>query len=146
MTRIDFYILPDINPRSRLPFACRLIDKAYRLGHKVFIQAAEADAYEMDELLWQHQPESFLPHNLLGEGPNTSPPIQIGYGQSSGNHRDVLVNLTGSVPTFYNQFNRVAEIVTQDDTTKQASRINFKYYRAQGHSPHSHDLSGNESN
>ncbi|MBL4869145.1 MAG: DNA polymerase III subunit chi [Pseudomonadales bacterium] len=141
MIRVDFYILSDPAPKSRLSFACRLTEKAYRMGHKVFIQATEEEAYEMDELLWQQKPESFLPHNILGEGPNAPPPIQIGHGQNTGKHHDVLINLTDTVPEFFNRFKRVAEIVPQDEILKQASRTNFKFYRDNGCDLHSHDLS-----
>ncbi|MBL4794431.1 MAG: DNA polymerase III subunit chi [Pseudomonadales bacterium] len=140
MTRVDFYILPDQSPQARLPFACRLVEKAYRMGHKIFILASEEDAHQLDELLWQQKPDSFLPHNILGEGPNAPPPIQIGYGQDAGNHRDVLINLTEKVPEYFGRFNRVTEIVPQDDAIKQASRINFKFYREKGCTVNSHDL------
>ena len=141
MTRVDFYILPEMDPKSRLPFACRLVEKAYRMGHSIFIQAGAEDALEMDELLWQQKPESFLPHNILGEGPNAPPPIQIGHGQDAGKHHDVLINLSETVPAFFSRFNRVAEIVTQDEAIKQASRVSFKFYRDRGYPLQSHDLS-----
>ena len=144
MTRVDFYILTETDPKSRLPFACRLAEKAYRQGHKVFIQATEVEALEIDELLWQQKPESFLPHNILGEGPNAPPPIQIGYGQNAGKHRDVLINLTSDVPAFFNQFKRVAEIVPQDEPLKQKSRICYQRYRKEGCDLHSHNIAANK--
>ena len=32
MTQIDFYLVPGESVENRLRFACRLTDKAYRLG------------------------------------------------------------------------------------------------------------------
>ena len=37
MTRIDFYIVQHSEPSSRERFACRLAEKAYRLGHRIYI-------------------------------------------------------------------------------------------------------------
>ena len=36
MTRIDFYILRSADIRNRQLLACRLTEKAYRLGHTVY--------------------------------------------------------------------------------------------------------------
>ncbi|MGD8642852.1 MAG: DNA polymerase III subunit chi, partial [Chromatiales bacterium] len=34
MTRVDFYLLRDSHPLARQRFACRMAEKAYRLGHR----------------------------------------------------------------------------------------------------------------
>ncbi|MEZ5578324.1 MAG: DNA polymerase III subunit chi [Candidatus Competibacteraceae bacterium] len=51
--------------------ACRLADKAYGLGHTVYLfTASEARAAALDDLLWTFRQDSFVPHErypLVGE-------------------------------------------------------------------------------
>ena len=37
--RVDFYVLAAADATARLRFACRLAEKAYRLGHRVHLHA-----------------------------------------------------------------------------------------------------------
>lgn len=140
MTRVDFYILPEQTQEARFGFACKLIEKAYRRGHKIIVHADEAEAFEIDELLWTYKAESFLPHNIVGEGPNVPPPIQITFNEQPGRHHDLLINLANNVPGMFNRFNRVIEIVDQDETRKNLSRENYKFYKSHGCQLHSHDM------
>lgn len=53
MTRVDFYVLPVSEPHGRLSFACRLAEKAWLGGHKVYLHGEDdAAARSLDELLW----------------------------------------------------------------------------------------------
>ncbi|MEZ5576592.1 MAG: DNA polymerase III subunit chi [Candidatus Competibacteraceae bacterium] len=71
MPRIDFYVLPDQKENGRALLACRLADKAYGLGHTVYLfTASEARAAALDDLLWTFRQDSFVPHErypLVGE-------------------------------------------------------------------------------
>lgn len=130
MTAIDFYILPEASPLSRLQFVCRLIEKIYQQKHRIYIHAEnKMQAHQLDELLWTYRDDSFLPHNLYGEGPEPAPPIQIGFEVTPEKQRDVLINLTAQVPVFHAQFQRVLEIVAQD--AQEAARERYRFYRAQ---------------
>jgi DNA polymerase-3 subunit chi len=61
--RIDFYVLPDHQEKGRSLLACRLADKAYSLGHTVYLFASsEARAAALDDLLWTFRQDSFIPH------------------------------------------------------------------------------------
>jgi len=44
------------------------------------------------------------------------------------------------VPAFYQQFARILEVVTQDETITQLARARFKFYKSQGHAIHTHKL------
>ncbi len=146
MTRVDFYILADSSPRARDIFACRLVEKAYNLGHGVYIHAADASqAQALDKLLWTFKQNSFLPHGLEGESPDPQVPVIIGHqprledpGQSQ--QRPVLVNLAPEVPLFFSSFERVAEIVDQSETHKTAGRQRYRFYRDRGYSLESHNI------
>ncbi len=68
MTRIDFYVLSSSEEVGRLRLACRLADKIFRLGKKLYIHTENAKQnQELDNLLWTFQDISFLPHDIASE-------------------------------------------------------------------------------
>ena len=141
MPRIDFYILQETAPQARLLLTCKLIEKAYKNRHRVYVNAADtAQAQQLDELLWTYRDDSFLPHNLYGEGPEPAPPIQIGYQTTPAKQRDILVNLSADVPEYFTQFARVLEIVTNDPALQTTAREHYRHYRASGHEINTHKL------
>ena len=141
MPRIDFYIIEETGPALRLRLACRLIEKAYKNKHRIYVNAdSQAQANQLDELLWTYKEDSFLPHNLYGDGPEPAPPIQIGFEKTPDKHRDILLNLSKSIPDFYKQFTRVLEIVSNDPEIQNTSRENYKSYINEGHDINTHKL------
>jgi DNA polymerase III subunit chi len=128
--RVDFYVLTNSDPNQKLLTACRLIEKAYNNGHRVFVYCDnQTQAHDVDELLWTYKEESFIPHNLQGEGPEPSPAVQIGYDPKLCNYNDILINLSESIPVFFTQFKRTLEIVATDEAAKEISRQHYRYYK-----------------
>ncbi len=141
MPKIDFYILATGTAKAHFQLACRLIEKAYKNGHRVYVHTEnEKEAHAIDELLWTYRDDSFIPHNLYGEGPEPAPPIQIGFQEKPEKHRDILINLSHSVPAFFSQFNRILEVVSTDPDTQARARENYRAYRTQGHDITTHKL------
>ena len=138
MTRVDFYILRQHEEAERNQFACRLIEKAFVLRHRIHVQAKhETHAQELDTLLWGFREESFLPHGMLEAGS----PIQLGWGDNDpGDHHDLLINLALAIPPFFSRFERVSEVVCQQPEVLEASRINWKFYQHRGYPLQSHRL------
>ena len=137
--QIDFYILND--DVDRLSFACQLIEKAYRRQHRLFIQCShEQQAHQLDDKLWLYKVNSFIPHNIQGEGPNQPPPVQLGYSEQANGYNDILINLSLEVPSFHTQFKRVIEIVDTNEDTKQALREHYRYYQSQSYKINSHKI------
>lgn len=142
MPRVDFYVLGGQRPNGRLLLACRLAEKAYDLGHKVYVHAAGREqAMQLDELLWTFRDGSFVPHALAPVAENDLSPVRIGWAeQAPPPPAAVLINLGHEVPAFFNRFERVAELVDQDPETLRRSRERFRFYRMKGCSPDSHKL------
>lgn len=141
--RVDFYILQ--GEQRREVTACRLCEKAYQQGHKIFIHADSAgQAQEFDTLLWTFREGSFLPHRLVNQaGRDTAPAaILIGWEGAAEEPENypVLLNLTADVPAFYKKFERIVEIVNQSEEIKAAGRRRFAFYREQGCNLHHHDI------
>ena len=140
MTRVDFYILPEEELAARQAFACRLIQKTSRMGHKVYVHCAdEESAINIDTLLWSHQKHSFTPHKLIN-ATGAECTIEIGYGDNPGEHHDVLLNLSLNIPPFFSRFNRIAEIVVQEQTVLDATRNSYKQYTNKNYPLHRHDM------
>ena len=142
MARVDFYVLAATDERARHILACKLAEKAWRLENTVYIHAKDrADAERLDELLWTFRDGSFVPHGLAGRKDGTEvSPIMIGYDDQGIGVRDLLINLCDEIPPFVEGFPRVAELVTSDETCRQASRKRYASYRDQGHELTTHNL------
>ena len=136
MPRIDFYILPDHSVSARPLLACRLTEKAYGLGHKIYIHTTSAEqARYLDDLLWTFRQGSFVPHALCPAPSQDASPVLLGWQSPPGGVREVLINLSTQVPDFFEDFERVVELVDQDPETLKQSRARFRVYRERGCEP-----------
>jgi DNA polymerase-3 subunit chi len=133
--RVDFYLLTDADPRAKARVACRLAEKAFSGGQRVYLHCADAaQAETLDKLLWTFRDKAFVPHGLVGSGE----PIEIGHAEPAP--AAVLINLTDAVPGWFAQYERVAEIVAGEDSAKQAGRARFRAYRERGCELTTHEL------
>jgi len=121
--------------------ACRLLEKAYLRGHSVFVYCdTQEQAERIDELLWTFRDDSFIPHNLQGEGPEPPPPVQIGYQQEPRGFNDILLNLSDHIPAFYPRFRRVMQLVSNNEESKELSRVHYRDYRSKQCELHTHPI------
>jgi len=142
MTRIDFYIVDSSDTASRTLTACRLAEKAYSLDNRIYIHTASpSEATELDELLWTYRAGSFVPHQRFETPDKQDCPVLIGHSEAPEELNQVLINLDSAVPMFFSRFERVVEIVTQEETHRQQARERFKFYRDRGYDLHTHNLS-----
>ncbi|WP_404341003.1 DNA polymerase III subunit chi [Pseudoalteromonas mariniglutinosa] len=133
----QFYVLKqDDNAKQSLSahfdLAARIAADQYRLGHRVFIYVDNTDtAHTIDDTIWCFDPDSFVPHNLQGEGPKGGAPVEIGMTPPVGN-RKILINLAEQLPDFIRRFQQVFDFVPVEQTAKQAARERFKKLRQLG--------------
>ncbi|MEH6648548.1 MAG: DNA polymerase III subunit chi [Motiliproteus sp.] len=141
MPRSDFYILPSNDSDSRRRFLCKVLEKVHGLGHQIYIRTAdEAAARQLDELLWEYCSEAFLPHNLIAEKLEMPSPIEIGYGDSLPQHREVYVNMALEASDLSLSFERIIEVVIQQDEILEATRNNYRQYQQRGYEIHMNDM------
>lgn len=143
--RVDFYILETEAEHERLRTACRLAEKAWQRGHRVFIHTDSADmARSLDDMLWTYRQDSFVPHALwrerLGVEAGRLEPVLVGDGSAEPDDIDVLINLAESVPGFVERSARVAEIVPGDDPGRRSARERYRLYRERGVPIEQHNL------
>ncbi|MBL1276563.1 MAG: DNA polymerase III subunit chi [Ectothiorhodospiraceae bacterium] len=138
MTKVDFYIL---STGTREQLACRLAEKAYTLGNRIYIHTETTEQSTlMDELLWSFREASFVPHEQYQAGSESESPIQIGCHNSPESHCEVLINLSSEVPLFFSRFLRVAELVGTEKEAKTQGRDRFRFYRDRGYPLETHEL------
>jgi len=117
---------------AHFDLAARLAADQFRQGKRIFIYTNDKDdSHLIDEHLWSFEADSFVPHNLQGEGPANGAPVEIGDSTPVGNRR-ILINLATKVPDFINRFNQVFDFVPSDTNLKQAARERYKYLRQMG--------------
>ncbi len=141
MTRVDFYLL-ETAENSREHMACRLVEKAWRLGHRIYLLAPDAPASQaLDELLWTFSQGSFVPHAVCaGAADADEHPVLIGHQEPPPALNDVLISLAPEVPAWFSRFARVAEVVGADETEKARARERFRFYRDRGYVLETHKL------
>lgn len=141
MTHIDFYLLGKNSNGGCDHVACRLAEKAFRLGHRVYMYTDDIDACKrLDELLWTFSANSFLPHTLDLDAGDRDTPVCIGDQEPPTGFADTLISLSKEVPSFFSRFERVAEVVGASDSEKQQARDRYRYYRDRGYELQTHDL------
>jgi len=135
-TQVMFYLLEQENSDNKMQQAllhtCFQAAHYYRQNQRVFIYCPDQTiAHYIDELLWSFEPDSFVPHNLIGEGPKHGSAVEISW-QVPTSRRPILINLTSTVPNFAHQFSQIIDFVPSDEQLKQSARERFKGYRQLG--------------
>ena len=130
MTRIDFY---QLNPaRHRYDqVVCQLCQKAYDSQQLTLLLTRDPQQSQLlDQKLWTFRDDSFLPHdNEEVEGLVT--PILIHDNPDPGSDRQLLINLSTTVPIYFAQFERVIELVTEEN--RQQAREHYSFYKERGY-------------
>ena len=141
MTQVDFYILEERAEGNRFVLACRLAEKIYHQGRRVFINTgSDEELRHMDRLLWTFRQGSFVPHGPQGKADPTTTPVIIGKLGEAGGEADVMINLANEVPACFSRFQRVAELIDREPQVKAAGRERFRFYRDRGYPLNSHEI------
>lgn len=136
--RIDFYLLTSEESEACERFCCRLTEKAYRQGYKVFILTGDkALTHTLDRHLWTFRAGSFIPHAVAEQAEGE--PVVLGE-QPPDTTIDLLINLTAQCPDHWQQLGRIAEIVVQQPASLASARERFRCYRDGGVQPIYHRL------
>ncbi|ORU94375.1 MAG: DNA polymerase III subunit chi [Cycloclasticus sp. symbiont of Poecilosclerida sp. N] len=140
MTRIDFYILADAVAERRCIFACRLAQKVSKQGHRIYIHTeSQQQSKIIDDLLWTFSATSFVPHTVdANECANN--PTYISHSGDPLDIHDVLINLSQKTPDCFARFERLTELINQDEAIKNAGRERFKFYKSRGYQLNTHKV------
>ena len=146
MQRVDFYLLPGNEERSRLKLGCRLIEQAYLRGERVFVWFDEPGALQrFDELLWTFSDRSFVPHEPYSTAAQwQDTPVLLSCSAAPQESFGLLLNLGQAIPAAAAHAERVAELIDADEQRRQAGRNRFRQYRERGLAPEAHTLAGED--
>lgn len=141
MTQVDFYMTAGENERARLGFACRLVEKALSSGKRIYLLTQDQQQSSvLDKLLWTFKPGSFIPHELQSDSTDPDCPVLISHNQPPEQERQVLLNLSDTVPEFFSRFERVLEILNQQPETRDLGRSRYSFYRDRGYPLKYHEI------
>ena len=133
MARADFYLIA--KPRfldKPLLLVCELARKATDSGQPLLIFAASAAQAEvLDELLWEFDPDAYIPHQIAGTDEDDDiTPVLIVPPETQSPMRPLVINLRNEpVP---GDFVRVLEVVPADESARGPLRERWKHYKDRG--------------
>ena len=140
--QVDFYILESSDEQSRLRTVCRLADKVQRMGHNIHVLTQDSiQSKKLDDLMWTFSQSSFLPHAILDNSDQyqDQQPVLI-YHEKLNKSSEVLINLQDG-PALTDDFQRLVEIVNQDQSTRAAGREKYRTYKDKNYNIKTHNLS-----
>lgn len=141
MTEVAFYF----NAPDKQSYVCRLLRKGYLKGVPLVVRADAPALASIDTALWTFAAGEFIPHGCEGDAPLVlqQSPIRL-YTELpeslEASATQVLVNLRASLPPAYERFERVIEVVTQQDDDRLQARERWKAYKQHGVEIVQHDL------
>jgi len=121
-------------------YTCRLLRKAYRRGLKAVVTGDAERLNRLDVLLWTFEQLEFVPHVRLrrGEQPQAAlarTPIWLADDAPVWPAADLVVNLGDGALREPERFERVIEIVGDDEAERHAGRARWRHYTAAGLKP-----------
>lgn len=135
MAQATFYTLDDITDEQANTFVCSLVYGLMQQRQRILLLCeTQAQAEDLDELLWQQPTQAFIPHNLLGEGPAQGTPVLIAWlplEQPVG-HRTAVINLSHAPIADALKYRSLIELVPVETQARQRAREHYKFYRQQG--------------
>ncbi len=131
------------NAPDKLAYACRFARKALRNDARVVVVGPSPALQALDTMLWNLAPQDFVAHALEGcdaELWNASP-VVLARDAGAAPHADVLLNLGTDVPSGFERFARVIEVVSAEDAAdRDQARGRWRYYADKGYAIVRHDL------
>ena len=137
MTEIIFYTFAD----DPLDVARRVAAKAHGQGRQVMIYAPDAAVADaIDRLLWTTPALSFVPHCRDSDALAGETPVLIGANADALRSADVMINLHHEQPPAFARFERLVEIIGQDEDGREQGRARYRFYQMRGYALTMHDL------
>ena len=143
MTEVTFHF----NVADKLAYACRLVRKATGAGFKVVVTGDPELLRALDSELWTASPVEFIPHcHVASAEPHVvaASPVLLADSPRGTPHQQVLLNLGGPVPDGFERFERLNELVAEDEGDRQQGRRRWKHYADRGYAIRKYDVAERE--
>jgi len=134
------------NVPAPVAYLCRLLRKATHAGQRAWVLLPPALAHELDAALWTFAPAEFIAHarhasveaeesGQAGLGARLwqrAPVVLATQMVPQASDWPLLINLLEPVPEGFERFERLIEIVPQEEALKQAARLRWRHYSQLG--------------
>ncbi len=143
MSRIDIAY----GAEHRIKQACQTVYKHFLAGRHVLVYCTDPKRLEaFNKMLWSVEETGFVPHPYLGEGGDMAR-IHLCHTLSTdsleqweGGQKPWLLNLDINCPPFFEQFDRVLEIISTHPEDRRLARERVAVYKQGAHQIVYHDL------
>lgn len=139
MTQVSFHF----NAPDKLEYACRFIRKATRHDARVTVVAPLERLRQLSARLWKFGGHDFLAHAVQGDNAELlalAPVLLLESGLACP-HKEILLNLGQEIPTDFEAFSKVVEVVSSfDDQDRALARMRWRSYQNSGHAIERFDL------
>lgn len=140
MTRIDFYVGKTSSLQARLLLTCKLVLKAHAQQLHTYIHTDSfATSSKLDDMLWTFNDLAFIPHALASSEYQKARTL-IGHDHEPMENCGLLINISNEIPEFFSRFERLAEIIDQEQPVLLAGRKRYQFYRDRGYTLEYHQL------
>lgn len=139
MTAVAFHF----GAPHKLDYACRLLRKAVGSGSTVCVVGDAAQLRQLDVSLWAISATDFVAHcsDTADAFMQQHSPVLLAAQVNPKTHqKKVLVNLSNVIPAGFEQFERVIEIVSVDESDRNLARARWRKYAERGDQISRHDL------
>lgn len=140
MQRADFYLID--KPRFRadpLLLVCELARKAFEKQVPTLILARSIEqAEELDQKLWDFDPDAFIPHQIAGDPDDEITPVLIVPPEHGAPARALAINLREDCVA--ETFDSVKEVVPADAGERTGSRQRWCEYQQHGYEVRKFDM------
>ena len=132
MADIRFYHLTRKTAEQALP---DLVRAAYSRGHKILVRGSdEPEIARLNDFLWVHNPDSFLPHGSAKDGNADKQPIFLTSGNDNPAGAEVLMLMPGAATDNIDTFTMCCQLLNGHDEAQIAgARTLWKTWKEAGH-------------
>jgi DNA polymerase III subunit chi len=139
MTEIAFHV----NAPDKLDYACRLLRATQKKSAQVLVLGHIDALKALSAKLWAMSATEFFPHCLADASAEViahSPIVLSADSLTLAPESQVLLNLGATLPAGFERFERLVELVGQDETDVLAARKRWKHYKDRGYALSSYDV------
>ena len=130
MTLITFYS----NSKDRYRTAVQICLKALKKMMPVsIITSTQSDTDKIRSMLWTSNHVGFAANCLGSSEFSALTPIVIDHQVEYLRKKGVLVNLSDTFPNSFSSFDRLIEIVDDDENVRLSARKRFQYFKERGY-------------
>lgn len=104
----------------------RLAEKALAAGQRLLVVGARERLGLLDQLMWTHANDSFLPHGLSGGAHDADQPVLLSETVAPVNGAKLLLSLEAGVPATLDGFDRLFNLFEDGTPAHTRARADWK--------------------